>query len=1477
MATLGSVEIAVKIALETLAPQIARLEAELAKVKDVKVGVSVLDSRDSVKNLKADLLEAQAIGKKGIFGSSTKEGAELQKQAALLREQVRFRQQLAQIKTFSPKEAQQARAIAKEINSINVARINSEFAKTGGLLNDLRQKAAGFGDNITQGIGQGIGQSVAGVGGAIAAAPFKVAGAAIGGLVGILGNAAKEYVTLEEQIVSAGVATNALGTPAFEGLKKEIKRLGIETSKAPAEIAETAVNLARAGFTADQTAASLEGIARASEATAEDIQVVGGIIGNTYRVLERQFVASGQSIDQSSKFIANALVQTANATDTSISGLGESISEVGPAAAATGQPLNDILVALGLLGDAGTRGSEAGTALRAALDKLAITSALSTTELQGLAEGSGPAVAALSAIGAEVRDSEGNLLPLLEILPKLRAGVNDLSKGDQAVVLNALFGETGGKAINSLLAFTPDRVKAVTNEVKVLAQEGVGAAVKAGEAQLQGLQGGLKLIGGSIQTLNANIGEAIAPALSASVNFANELFVSLIENEGIFEGINEQAIAFQDYLKDNPEILESTKNALGEVVTTLATEASLAAQDFLQFLKDNPRAIQDAVNSFKEMVTVLGQAVKLMADLVGGAVKVAQGIGATFGKGGAAGAGAAAIAQNVPGVDNAELQRRIEARRQAEVIQPEQGFFSRAKGVAAFGISPIAGVLGQGRRISKGRDLTAKIVEEETARAIDEAAARNRAQQRAATAPLEQAGPLRPGEERGKIDREQLKALADEAKATQAVQKTANEEVAKAQAGPKPKKVSATEIGKAEIEAIDKAAAERDQAIKRSVIRGQLTTEQAEQQRSKAESVLGARRIAALQKALREISTLRSQGLISEKDAATRSSQIQEQLTKEQGAQLDRQIAAQKAARDEQIKILEDQAAAAEQAIADRQAKGSIAIKRQVLSGGLDTGGAERAQLEVEQRAGQERIAALQQQQARVQQLRDQGVFDAEEAGDRLAQIQSQITAETSAQLDRQIEAQRKAREAQVKVFEEATKAEERAFQNTQRARANALKEGRLRGEAPEAIALKEVENQSRATLEEIDLVRDQLAGIESLRGRGALTAEDAANRQIDLQNKLGDLSTRILDNELAKREAIAGVIQRNGQLQQQVSDLAISQLEAQSKGLGQVSEALELNNQLLASRQGVLSASSDAAVTAAQSELSALQQADEIRKRLGEEGVGSAEKQVIGQRLGQLGVGAAASDADTLQARQAAEDKLAQAEVQRLLTQQNIERQNLDLQAQSNKIRAEALLLEKQIEQAKAQQAIAQAQFNLEAAKAKGDPREVALAQAQVTLAEQQAGFAAQAVSLAQQNALVQAEVANNERTALGITQQAALQEQLRADQSREFLQAQERAKLVDTGATGLSTTIDQSAAQRQLQGALAQTGGAPAAAFTTPQIQAEQFRAANAGVEAKLDEVKAVLSQALAVPRNITVSTPQPVQDAAKILADASRLRLQ
>jgi len=176
MATLGSVEIAVKIALETLAPQIARLEAELAKVKDVKVGVSVLDSRDSVKNLKADLLEAQAIGKKGIFGSSTKEGAELQKQAALLREQVRFRQQLAQIKAFSPKEAQQAREIAKEINSINVARINSEFAKTGGLLNDLRQKAAGFGDNITQGIGQGIGQSVAGVGGAIAAAPFKVPG-----------------------------------------------------------------------------------------------------------------------------------------------------------------------------------------------------------------------------------------------------------------------------------------------------------------------------------------------------------------------------------------------------------------------------------------------------------------------------------------------------------------------------------------------------------------------------------------------------------------------------------------------------------------------------------------------------------------------------------------------------------------------------------------------------------------------------------------------------------------------------------------------------------------------------------------------------------------------------------------------------------------------------------------------------------------------------------------------------------------------------------------------------------------------------------------------------------------------------------------------------------------------------------------------------------------------------------------------------
>jgi phage tail tape measure protein, TP901 family, core region len=138
--------------------------------------------------------------------------------------------------------------------------------------------------------------------------------AAIGG---IFAQGTREFLAFDNALKQSGVVSDSLGTTEFAGLRAEVERLGIVTSKAPADIAQTSVALSRAGFSATETAAAMEGIVRASEATGESLEVVGDISAKTIRTF-------GLSANESER-IADILVSTANSTNTTVNGIGESL------------------------------------------------------------------------------------------------------------------------------------------------------------------------------------------------------------------------------------------------------------------------------------------------------------------------------------------------------------------------------------------------------------------------------------------------------------------------------------------------------------------------------------------------------------------------------------------------------------------------------------------------------------------------------------------------------------------------------------------------------------------------------------------------------------------------------------------------------------------------------------------------------------------------------------------------------------------------------------------------------------------------------------------------------------------------------------------------------------------------------------------------------------------------------------------------
>lgn len=340
-----------------------------------------------------------------------------------------------------------------------------------------------------------------------------LAGGAAAGIGSIAQKGIQEFVEFDAQLRQFGVIAESSPAKVAE-IRAEIEKLGTTTQKTPKEIAELSIELSKAGFTADAVKAGLGGIVLASQATGEGLARTGEVIGNVINQFGKTAADSGQ--------IADLLVVTSNKSAAGINDLGEALSYVGTASKESGQSLEDTLLALGQLANAGIKGSSAGTGLAEALRRLKLASANATTELQDLrTKGSKTAVAAFQKIDQAVRGANGQLLPLPQILKNLQGGLQGVSQVDKDLINNALFGVQGGRVIQSLISGNVEQLN--------LLQDGLnnaeGAAKTAGLALSEGPAAGLKQLQAATSVALVKVGELVSGPFGLLID-ASQLLVS---------------------------------------------------------------------------------------------------------------------------------------------------------------------------------------------------------------------------------------------------------------------------------------------------------------------------------------------------------------------------------------------------------------------------------------------------------------------------------------------------------------------------------------------------------------------------------------------------------------------------------------------------------------------------------------------------------------------------------------------------------------------------------------------------------------------------------------------------------------------------------------------------------------------------------------------------------------------------------------
>lgn len=219
-------------------------------------------------------------------------------------------------------------------------------------LSRTQQSFANFQKSVAK-TSQAMGQ----VGQAARAAATATAPFALG-----VGFAAKTAADFEQQMSKVQAAM--LGTPEeMARITAVSKRLGATTAFTAKQAGEGAELLAQAGFSAEQIVQALPGVLDAAAASgvglAEAADIVAGQIGAFGRA------ASDASV------IADSLALVTAATNTNFTDLGEAMKYVAPIAKNAGLSIEETASSVGILANAGVKGSVAGTALKNAILQLA--------------------------------------------------------------------------------------------------------------------------------------------------------------------------------------------------------------------------------------------------------------------------------------------------------------------------------------------------------------------------------------------------------------------------------------------------------------------------------------------------------------------------------------------------------------------------------------------------------------------------------------------------------------------------------------------------------------------------------------------------------------------------------------------------------------------------------------------------------------------------------------------------------------------------------------------------------------------------------------------------------------------------------------------------------------------------------------------------------------------------------------------------
>lgn len=343
-------------------------------------------------------------------------------------------------------------------------------------LEEISQKTRAFGEKTTE-----------------AGKKLLPVSAAIGGL----GAAAVKTASDFDASMSNVQAISGATAEDMEILREKAREMGEKTKYSATEAGDAMSYMAMAGWKTGDMLGGIEGIMNLAAASGEDLATTSDIVTDA-------LTAFGMTAEESGN-LADIMAAASSNANTNVSLLGESFKYVAPLFGAMNYSAEDAATALGLMANAGIKGSQAGTSL-----KTAIANMVSPTDSMA---------AVMDKYELSLKNTDGTMKSFSEVMEMLRGKMGGLSETEQAAAASTLFGKEAMAGMLSIINAAPADYEKLTNAV----DNADGSAKNMADTMNDNLAGQITILKSQLQELAISIGETLMPYIKKAVEVIQKI------------------------------------------------------------------------------------------------------------------------------------------------------------------------------------------------------------------------------------------------------------------------------------------------------------------------------------------------------------------------------------------------------------------------------------------------------------------------------------------------------------------------------------------------------------------------------------------------------------------------------------------------------------------------------------------------------------------------------------------------------------------------------------------------------------------------------------------------------------------------------------------------------------------------------------------------------------------------------------------